>query len=321
MMKVVLEHLFPPGLWKTGMRKLGSLIALLLLFLVCSLISPSFFALTNFQNILRQIAVNGFLALGLTLVILVRGIDLSIGGTLGFVAIISALMLNRGFGLFGIILFGLFLGMIIGSINGLLISTFRIEPFVITLGMQFVLRGVCFSLTKGKTVFVEMPKAFDFIANGDIGPIPFPAIVLAVVSILFYLALRYMLIGRYIYAVGGNEEAVRLAGINHRMVKVVVYAICGMTAAIAGIINLSRIYVGDPLAGQGIVLFIIGAVIIGGNKFVGGIGGVGYTIVGLLIITLIANIIILLGLGYYIQLIAEGSIIIIAVLLQKRRGR
>jgi len=321
MMKVVLEHLFPPGLWKTGMRKLGSLIALLLLFLVCSLISPYFFALTNFQNILRQIAVNGFLALGLTLVILVRGIDLSIGGTLGFVAIISALMLNRGFGLFGIILFGLFLGMIIGSINGFLISTFRIEPFVITLGMQFVLRGVCFSVTKVKPVFVEVPKAFDFIANGDIGPIPFPAIVLAVVAILFYLALRYMLIGRYIYAVGGNEEAVRLAGINHGMVKVVVYAICGMTAAIAGIINLSRIYVGDPLAGQGIVLFIIGAVIIGGNKFVGGIGGIGYTIIGLLIISLVANITILLGLGYYIQLIAEGSIIIIAVLLQKRRGR
>ena len=320
MMKAVLWEMFPPGPWKTRMRKLGSLIALVLIFLICSLISSYFFALTNFQNILRQTAVNGFLALGLTLVILVRGIDLSIGGTLGFVAIISALMLNQGFGLTSIIVAGLVLGMMIGSINGFLITTFRIEPFVITLGMQFVLRGMCFSLTEGKTVFVEMPKAFDFIANGDIGPIPFPAIVLGVVYILFYLALRYMLLGRYIYAVGGNEEAVRLAGINHRMVKVVVYAVCAMTAAIAGIINLSRIYVGDPLAGEGIVLFIIGAVIIGGNKFVGSIGGVGYTIIGLLIISLIANIIILLGLGYYIQLIAEGSIIIIAVLLQKRRG-
>lgn len=311
---------FQTGVFKTRLRKVGSLIALLLLFLFCSLISPYFFALINFQNILRQTAVNGFLALGLTLVILVRGIDLSIGGTLGFVAIISALMLKQGFGMTGIILVGLVIGMMIGLINGFLITAFRIEPFVITLGMQFVLRGLCFSLTEGKTVFVEMPRAFDFIANGDIGPIPFPAVVLGAAYILFFFILRYTVLGRYIYAVGGNEEAVRRAGINHRLVKVAVYTICGMTAAIAGIINLSRIYVGDPLAGEGVVLLIIGAVIIGGNKFIGGIGGVGYTIIGLLIIGLIANIIILSGLGYYIQLIAEGSIIIIAVLLQKRRG-
>lgn len=300
-------------------RKTTSLVALVILFTFCSLVSPYFFALTNFQNILRQTAINGFLALGLTMVILVGGIDLSLGGILGLVAIVGALILKAGLGLIPVVIIGVVIGMCVGALNGLLITGFAIESFVITLGMQFVLRGLCFSLTKGKTVFVEMPFSFDFIANGDIGPIPFPTILLGTAYLLSYLMMRFTVFGRYLYAVGGNEEVVRLAGVNNKLVKVAVYTISGATAAMAGIINLSRINVGDPQAGQGIILFIIGAVIIGGNKFVGGLGGVGYTIIGLLIIGLVSNIIILTGLGYYIQLIAEGSIIIIAVLLQKER--
>ncbi len=302
-------------------KKSTSLIALLILFTFCSLVSPYFFAVTNFQNILRQTAINGFLALGLTMVILVGGIDLSLGGILGLVAIVGALMLKGGSGLIPVVIIGIIIGTVVGASNGLLITGFGIEPFVITLGMQFVLRGLCFSLTEGRTVFVEMPSKFDFIANGDIGPIPFPTILLAIAYLLGYLMMRFTVFGRYLYAVGGNEEVVRLAGVNNKLVKVAVYAICGASAAIAGIINLSRINVGDPQAGEGIILFIIGAVIIGGNKFVGGLGGVGYTIIGLLLIGFISNIIILMGLGYYIQLIAEGSIIIVAVLLQKERKR
>ncbi len=230
-------------------------------------------------------------------------------------------MLKGGSGLIPVVIIGIIIGTVVGASNGLLITGFGIEPFVITLGMQFVLRGLCFSLTEGRTVFVEMPSKFDFIANGDIGPIPFPTILLAIAYLLGYLMMRFTVFGRYLYAVGGNEEVVRLAGVNNKLVKVAVYAICGASAAIAGIINLSRINVGDPQAGEGIILFIIGAVIIGGNKFVGGLGGVGYTIIGLLLIGFISNIIILMGLGYYIQLIAEGSIIIVAVLLQKERKR
>ncbi|MFB0507708.1 MAG: ABC transporter permease [Thermodesulfobacteriota bacterium] len=300
-------------------KKTTSLIALVILFTFCSLASQYFFALTNFQNILRQTAINGFLALGLTMVILVGGIDLSLGGILGLVAIVGALMLKAGYGLIAIVIAGIIIGMCVGATNGLLITSFGIEPFVITLGMQFVLRGLCFSLTEGKTIFVDMPISVDFIANGDIGPIPFPTILLGAAYFLSYLMMRLTVFGRYLYAVGGNEEVVRLSGINNKLVKVAVYTICGGTAAMAGIINLSRINVGDPQAGEGIILFIIGAVIIGGNKFIGGLGGVGYTIIGLLIIGLVSNIIILMGLGYYIQLIAEGGIIIVAVLLQKER--
>ncbi|NIS69549.1 MAG: ribose ABC transporter permease [Proteobacteria bacterium] len=300
-------------------KKSTSLIALVILFTFCSLASHYFFALTNFQNILRQTAINGFLALGLTMVILVGGIDLSLGGILGLVAIVGALMLKAEYGLIAIVIAGIIIGMFVGATNGLLITSFGIEPFVITLGMQFVLRGLCFSLTEGKTIFVDMPFSVDFIANGDIGPIPFPTILLGAAYFLSYLMMRLTVFGRYLYAVGGNEEVVRLSGINNKLVKVAVYTICGATAAMAGIINLSRINVGDPQAGEGIILFIIGAVIIGGNKFIGGLGGVGYTIIGLLIIGLVSNIIILMGLGYYIQLIAEGAIIIVAVLLQKER--
>jgi len=292
-----------------------SLIAFVIMFIFCSVASPFFFAAINFQNILRQIAVNGFLALGLTMVILIGGIDLSIGSVLGLVAIVSSLLLRTGAGLIQLILVAIIVGMAVGVTNGFLITQFDVAPFIMTLGMQFVLRGLSFSLTQGRTIFVEMPFNVDFIANGDIGPIPFPAVLLGLVYLIVFLVMRYTIFGRHLYAIGGNEEVTRLFGVNVKLVKIAVYAVCGITAALAGIINLSRISAGDPQAGTGIALFIIGAVIIGGNKFTGGLGGVHLTIIGLFIVVLISNIIILTGLGYYIQLIAEGTIVIIAALL------
>lgn len=292
-----------------------SFVAFVIIFIFCSIISPFFFTNYNFQSILRQIAVNGFLALGLTMVILIGGIDLSIGSSLGLVAIISAMLIRAEVGLIQVILVAIIIGMAIGVTNGFLITQFNIEPFVITLGMQFVLRGLCFSLTRGRTIFVEMPFNVDFIANGDIGPIPFPAVLLGLVYFIIFLVMQYTVFGRHFYAIGGNEESARLFGVNVKLVKIAVYAICGMTAAIAGIINLSRISAGDPQAGTGVAFYIIAAVIIGGNKFTGGRGGLYFTIIGLFIVTLIYNIIILMGMGYYVQLIAEGTIVIIAALL------
>lgn len=292
-----------------------SLIAFVIIFIFCSIISPFFFTDINLQNILRQIAVNGLLAIGLTMVILIGGIDLSIGSILGLVAIISAMLIRAEVGLIQIILVAIIIGMAIGVTNGFLITQFSVAPFVITLGMQFVLRGLCFSITRGRTIFVEMPFNVDFIANGDIGPIPFPAVLLGLVYFIIFLVMQYTVFGRHLYAIGGNEESTRLFGVNVKLVKIAVYAICGITAAMAGIMNLSRISVGDPQAGTGIAFYIIAAVIIGGNKFTGGRGGLYFTIIGLFIVTLIYNIIILVGLGYYVQLIAEGTIVIIAALL------
>ena len=303
----------------TWLKKNGSLVALVVIFVGSSLASPYFFSPYNFQNILRQIGVNGILALGLTLVILIGGIDLSIGANLGLIAIVSALLLEAGMSLPVLILAGLLIGTAIGATNGLLITTFGVESWVITLGMQFFLRGICFTLSGGVTLFVDMPPEVDFLANGYVGPIPFPAVILAVFYLAFFLILRYTILGRYLYALGGNEEALRRAGVNHNLFKIVIYAICGATAALGGIINFSRVHVGDPNAGTGLVLFIIGSVIIGGNRFAGGIGGVGYTLIGLLIIMMISNIIVLTGLGYYVQLMAEGGVIITAALLQGRR--
>jgi len=292
-----------------------SFVTFVIIFIFCSIISPFFFTNYNFQNILRQIAVNGFLALGLTMVILIGGIDLSIGSSLGLVAIISAMLIRAEVGLIQVILVAIIIGMAIGVTNGFLITQFNVKPFVITLGMQFVLRGLCFSLTRGRTIFVEMPFNVDFIANGDIGPIPFPAVLLGLVYFIIFLVMQYTVFGRHLYAIGGNEESARLFGVNVKLVKIAVYAICGMTAAIAGIMNLSRISAGDPQAGTGVAFYIIAAVIIGGNKFTGGRGGLYFTIIGLFIVTLIYNIIILMGMGYYVQLIAEGTIVIIAALL------
>ncbi len=305
-------------------NKYVTLSGLLALILVSSLLSDAFLTVPNFFNIIRQITILGFMSLGMTLVILSGGIDLSVGAILALSAVGSAqLILVTDVSPYMIILIMVLAGGLVGFCNGLIITKGGAEPFLVTLGMHIILRGVSFIICNGRTLPLgdKTPPEIRFIANGFIGPIPMPVILIGIFYLIFALIMYHTIFGRYIYALGGNAEVVRLAGVSVLWMKVKVYILSGMLSAIAGIIHISRINAGDPTAGDLKVLPVIAAVIIGGTRFVGGIGNVLFTIIGLLIVGIINNILNLLGAVYYVQMIAQGITVILAVIISTVTAR
>jgi len=295
----------------------GSLIALIGLFIFSSLISPYFLTQVNIFNLLRQCCVSGFMSLGMTLVILSGGIDLSVGGVMTLCSILAAILSGKINPLL-IILLPILVGGIFGLANGLIIAKFRVEPFVVTLGSQFIAFGLGYSLCGGKTVLATLSPLIAFLSDGFIGPVPFPVILLLVTFAIFGFLMSNTAFGRHIHALGGNERAAQFCGINVSFMKVVIYFISGCLAGFAGVMLLSRSTVGDPTAGIAIVLTIIASVIVGGNHFVGGIGNVGFTLIGLLILGMIGNILNMLGVVFYVQQIVQGIIVIAAVVISTR---
>jgi ribose/xylose/arabinose/galactoside ABC-type transport system permease subunit len=296
----------------------GSSIALILLFIVASIISPYFLTTINITNLLRQVSVYGFMSLGLTLVILSGGIDLSVGGVMTLSSLLSAVLCFRGYNDFYAVSLGIGIGVAFGLANGLIIALFKVESFVVTLGTQFVAFGLGYSLSGGKTVLPDLSPFMLYLSNGYIGPIPFPVILLLSTYAIFGFLMSNTAFGRHIHALGGNEKASKFCGINTAGIKVAVYTISGFLAGIAGVLLLSRSSVGDPTAGLAIVLFIIASVIVGGNHFVGGIGNVGFTLVGLLILGILGNILNMLGVVFYVQQIVQGAIVVFAVVVSTR---
>ncbi|MEW6226547.1 MAG: ABC transporter permease [Bacillota bacterium] len=288
------------------------------LFLASSIISPVFLTPTNLMNILRQMPILGFMALGMTLVIISGGIDLSVGGVLSLAAVGTAMLLPRLGALLTVPVI-IAIGAVIGSLNGFIVSKWKLEPFVVTLGMQTVATGFSFMWSGGRTVIVNnIPDVVVALSNESVGPVPLSIVLMGGTYLVFWFWMRRSVFGRYIYALGGNEEVSYLSGVNVRLVRIVVFVISGSLSAVAGIFHFSRVLSGDPTAGGGIPLFVIASVIIGGTKFNGGRGSVALTIIGLLIIGIINNILNLLGATYYLQLIVQGVIIISAVLVSSR---
>ncbi len=301
-----------------------TLSGLLALVLVSSLLSDAFLTLPNLFNIIRQITILGFMSLGMTLVILSGGIDLSVGAILALSAVGSAqLILETDISPYMVIFIMVLAGGLVGLCNGLIIAKGEAEPFLVTLGMHIILRGVAFIICNARTLPLgdNTPPMIRFIANGFIGPVPMPVILIGVFYLILALIMYHTVFGRYIYALGGNAEVVRLAGISVVWMKVKVYILSGMFSAIAGIIHISRINAGDPTAGDLKVLPVIAAVIIGGTRFIGGVGNVLYTVIGLLIVGIINNILNLLGAVYYIQMIAQGITVIVAVIISTVTAR
>lgn len=291
---------------------------LVVLIIISSLLSDAFLTINNIFNIIKQITILGFMSLGMTVVILAGGIDLSVGAILAMSAVGTAqLILQSNLSPFLIITVMLLAGGFVGFCNGFIIAKGNAEPFLVTLGMQIILRGVSFIICNARTLPLgdNIPTAIYALSNGFIGPIPYPLVLLAVVYIVFALFMYYSVFGRYVYAMGGNTEVLRLAGVSVHWMKVKVFTISGILAAFAGIIHVSRINAGDPTAGDLKVLPVIAAVIIGGTRFAGGRGNVLYTIVGLLIVGIINNILNLLGAVFYVQMIAQGLTIIVAVVI------
>jgi ribose transport system permease protein len=296
--------------------KYNTVLIFILLIIVSSLISDAFFTSRNISNLLRQVSGVGIVSLGMLLVILTGGIDLSVGSTVAFTGVLSAYFLlsmpfSIGIGL------TILTGILIGSVSGYLVAIQRMAPFIATLALMTIIRGLGFILSKGTPIILEdsgQPLK-DFGGNYVLG-VPNPVVLMFAVFILVFFVLKYTVFGRLVIAIGSNEESVRLSGIHVWIYKFSVYSICGGFAAIAGIISTSRTGVGSPILGIGMELDAIAAVVIGGASLKGGKGSAVNTLLGIIILGMIGNIMNLMNVPGYPQQVIKGLIIIFAVLLQ-----
>jgi len=300
------------------LRSYGIVIAFIIICAAMTVLSPVFLTVTNVRNVIRQSSIFGIMAIGMTFVILTGGIDLSVGSILAVAGAISAGMLKGGAGLLPIVLLALVLGIGCGLANGVIITIGRIAPFVVTLGMMSIARSITLIYTKGYPIS-GFTGDFRFIGGGEILSMPFPIIVFLLTVIMAWLILTQTRLGRYTYAIGGNEETVKLSGINADFYKTIAYVISGITAAMSALILTSRLNSAEPVAGQGYELDVIAAVVIGGTSLSGGRGSVWGTLIGALLIGVINNGMNLLGISPYFQLLVKGLIIIGAVLLDRLR--
>lgn len=299
-----------------------TLIGFFVLFIFFSVVSAEFLSMTNISNIVRQVSINGILAVGMTFVILTGGIDLSVGSVMALTGTIMAgMMINFGMPPIVAVLIGIVLGALIGYINGVFTAYAKIPAIIVTLAMMEVARGLALLYTGGYPLS-GLPNSYTFIGRGYLfGVIPMPAIIMIVVFIIAYIILNHLPLGRYIYAIGGNEEAVRLSGVKVKRIKASVYLISGITASIAGMIMTSRLSSGQPMAGEGYELDAIAAVVLGGTSIAGGRGHIFGTLLGALLLGVLSNGLNLLGVSPYVQRVLKGAIIIGAIYYSSRRQK
>ena len=306
---------------KIDISKFQSLIGLIVFSVIVAFINSRFMTTSNILNILRQTSINAVIATGMTFVILTGGIDLSVGSILGFSGAVAAMMLASGVDSIIAIPVALIVGLVVGALNGVLISKGKLQPFIVTLATMTMLRGATLVFTDGKPIgtgFEANSKLFAWFGNGYVRGIPVPIIVIIVTFLVALFVLTQTKIGRYVYALGGNEEATKLSGISTDKVKIFVYAISGMMAALAGIIITSRLSSAQPTAGSGYELDAIAAVVLGGTSLAGGTGTIVGTMIGALIIGVLNNALNLMDVSSYFQMLAKGSVILLAVLLDRK---
>jgi ribose/xylose/arabinose/galactoside ABC-type transport system permease subunit len=302
------------------LKTYGLLFALLLVCAIFAILSPVFLQPLNLMNILNQVAINAILAIGVTYVILVGGIDLGLGSYVAITGCLAAMFAHPGtYPLFVPIILAILAGAMIGTVNGFFVTKAKLAPFIVTLGMMTIARGGALVVSGGRPISNLSPE-FKLIGGGALFGIPIPVIILAVVFIASYLILKKTTYGRYIYAIGGNQDAARASGINVNRIKLSVYVISGALAGLAGLIQASRITTGQPNVGVGYELDAIAAVVIGGTSLMGGVGTVTGTVIGALIIGVINNGLDLLNVSSYYQQIIKGLIIIGALLIDRRKS-
>lgn len=304
------------------LRASGLIWVLLVMCAVAALVSDAFLNPFNLINVLRQIALFGIVSIGMTFVILTAGIDLSIGSIVAVVAVSSALMLDAGVPIPLVIAAGLAVGVSIGAINGAGIILGGIPPFIMTLGTMVMGRGFAMTISDGHPIhFRDVAERFSWLGQGHALGIPVPVWIFACVATAATIILRYTALGRNIYAVGSNAEAARLAGISVGRTIFAVYLISGFLSGLTALIFISRLTVGEPVAGMGLELEAIAITVIGGTSLFGGEGRVSGTILGAAIIAVLANILNLFGVSPFTQQIVKGAIIIAAVLFEMMRRR
>ena len=298
--------------WRELLGKYDRYLILVLFVVISAIMSDKFFTVTNVSNILKQNAAVGIVALGEFLVILTGGIDLSVGGITSMSCIICALLLKGEMSWPLAVLITLFFGALAGMINGALVAYFKIVPFVVTLATYNIYAGLALLLSKGRQIFFSNPE-FLSISTMTWWALPLMALIWFALAYLTHFMLDKTPTGRYIRGVGGNREAVRLSGVNIKRIEILAYMLSGLLAAIGGAIMTSRMTLGSNSVGEGWELTGIASVMIGGASATGGIGRVGGTIVGTIIMGLIGNIMNLVGISIYWQQIIKGVIIIVAV--------
>jgi ribose/xylose/arabinose/galactoside ABC-type transport system permease subunit len=302
------------------LRKYGIYVAFVGVIVILSIISPSFLTWRNLLNIVRQSSIHGVMAVGMTFVILTAGIDLSVGSVLALTGGLCASFEHAGLPVLLIVIATLGIGAFIGSVNGLIITKGKVTPFVVTLGMMSVARGLAHIYTDGQPIS-GFGSSFRYIGANNFLGVPVPIIIFVLTLLIAAVVLRNTRLGRYTYAIGGNEEAVWLSGINVDRFKIAAYAISGFTAALGAIILTSRLNAGESIAGVGYELDVIASVVIGGTSLMGGRGSVWGTFVGALLIGTINNGMNLLVIPSYWQLVVKGSIIVGAALLDRLREK
>ena len=304
-------------------RQLGTLSGLLGLSLVLWALTPHFLTISNLLNIAEQATIIAIIAVGMTFVIITGGIDLSVGSVLAFAGVVMASVLQKGLSLPLALMVGLGAGLLCGVVNGLLITVGRLPPFIATLGMMSVARGAALMFTEGRPIS-GFSENFRSLATGEVLRVPTPVVIMIGVYVIAHLVLRRTKLGRYTYAIGGNEEAALLSGINVKLYKTMVYGLAGLLSGLAAILLTARLNSAQPIAGMSYELDAIAATVIGGTSLLGGEGTVVGTLIGALIMAVLRNGLNLLGVSSFIQQIVIGSVIIVAVLIDmalKRRGK
>ena len=305
---------------KELITKLGPLIGLFLLVIVITLLNPSFLSINNLFNVLRQVSISALIAFGMTFVILTGGIDLSVGSTLALTGAVAASLLASGMDPIIAMGIALILGLILGAINGVIITKGKVAPFIATLATMTIYRGLTLVYTEGRPISgLGDSMTFQLFGKGYFFGIPVPVVTMILAFAVLYFILHKTTFGRRVYAVGGNEEASRLSGINPDRVKIAVYAITGLLAAMSALILTSRLNSAQPTAGDSYELDAIAAVVLGGTSLTGGKGWIFGTLVGALIIGVLNNGMNLIGVSSFFQQVVKGIVILLAVLIDRKK--
>jgi ribose transport system permease protein len=302
-------------------RELNVLSVLLLVGLVISVFSPYFLTTNNLMGVFRSFSLIALMSIGMMLVIITGGIDLSVGSVMGLSSLVTALVFQHGYNAPAAIGAGLAVGIAVGAFNGFMITWIQLPPFIATLGTLSIGRGLMYIITKGVPVTPDVPDSFTFIGQGYIGFVPFPVVILLAMTAVFSVVMRQTRFGRYVYATGGNEVAARLSGVRTARVKFTVYVLSGLIASMAGVIAFSRFVSAEPASGFGAELDVIAAAAIGGASLSGGAGSVEGAIIGAALAGIITNGVVLLNIDTYAQQAITGCVILIAVSIDIWRVR
>ncbi|MDO0824311.1 ABC transporter permease subunit [Desulfosporosinus nitroreducens] len=302
------------------LQRMGPLVGLILIVFILSMVNSDFLTVSNIFNVLRQVSINALIAYGMTFVILTGGIDLSVGSIIALSSAFAAGMMASGTNSWLAIGIGVLSGTLMGTVNGVVIARGKVAPFIATLATMTIFRGLTLVYTEGKPI-TGLPDAFGMIGRGYLLEIPMPVIWMLAAFGVLYVILKFTSFGRHVFALGGNEEATRLSGINTNRVKILVYSISGLMASLSGIILTSRLNSAQPTAGTSYELDAIAAVVLGGTSLSGGKGWIVGTLIGAMIIGILDNGLNLLNVSSFYQQVVKGGVILLAVLLDRSKRK